>query len=94
MRSASDSCLHEALKVIVSSRKGETSVFPSLCVKIEVFLSIKTFKMANCFTIGQYQYNIHYESEESLHLKAINYDSLVDYRCDVDMESIKENSIR
>ena len=64
--------------------------------------------MADCFTIGQYQYNISYEGEEPtsdsselpgespgsiLRLKAINYESLVDYRCDVDMEVIRENRL-
>ncbi len=45
--------------------------------------------MAKCYTIGQYQYNIYF-GEEGLSLKAINYKSLVDYRCDIEEADIKD----
>lgn len=41
------------------------------------------------YTIGQYQYNVYF-GEDGLSLKAINYDSLVDYRCDIKQDDIKD----
>lgn len=42
----------------------------------------------NNYTIGQYQYNIYF-GEEGLSLKAINYESLIDYRCDIKQDAIE-----
>lgn len=51
--------------------------------------------MAGYYTIGQYQYTVCFGEGESstdascLHLKAIHYQSLTDYRCDIMIDDIK-----
>lgn len=51
------------------------------------YVLLVTLKMDN-YTVGQYQYNFYF-GEDGLSLKAINYKSLVDYRCDIEQDDIK-----